>query len=59
MYVMQRRIIYTLVYYVVCSRGRFIGLVRWMVMFSSQKTLVLRIKRRVHVLIYAAWQQTF
>jgi len=28
-------------------------------MFSSQKTLVLSIKKKRHVLIYPAWQQTF
>jgi len=30
-----------------------------MIMFSSQKALVLSIKKKRHVLIYPAWQQTF
>jgi len=47
MYIMRRGIICTVVYYhVVCSKGRFIAVVLWMIMFSSQKTLVLGIKRK-------------
>jgi len=39
---------YAVVYYHVCSKGRFIALVLWMIMFtrSLQKTLVLSIKKK-------------